>query len=623
MSTEEKRIKTVRVLVINKNRVLTKRDEAGNTALPFVKTENNGISVSELQENIRLITGMLLPINYSIRIDYDDMSDTFGTSVTSPDGGDFSDIHGFEWIDIDDYKRLSQEIIFALTRLCGVCLYQNPKESWVKIVWYLYSDNGKRRDIYFSEIKSRDDENKLPPSFWLTGIMLSLLCAFIFDRFFTFHMPGISVVIFSVVFLISGMITLRGKLKIFKPLPIISLLAVLTLSANYAIFNNELLNVFNFFALPICSCGFFFTARYNEKGKLINIISGVLHKLFFDSFKTVPVGFQFIEKTVSSKKHNKNITKSVLLGLMIGLPIVIVVLMLLSSSDSMFSYYMRQLNIGSIIGHSVLILLISTFLFSLFWCYRYDGRARGFDVSIRRNLHIVTAVTILVLLSVIYLIFSLIQLKYLYANSSGHLPGGLSYADYVHRGFGELNVVAVINIIIIGIFKITVAQVSKSAKLTLNIFLSLMVLFTINMLFSAMWRMYLYQVAFGFTHLRLYVDIYMVFISVVMIFIMLWIWMEKFSISRIIAATALIFYIVVNLAPIDYSIASLNIYRHNKYKTEIDVDYLNSLSVDAIGILKKENIYEPSIWQDRFRADYRTNWYEWNYNYSEGKKTVK
>ncbi len=618
MSTEEAKIITVKVLVINQERVLTAKDEAGNLVLPSLLTQSHGISIPALQETLTQITGVVLPIHYSIKIDYSEEATTFGTSVVSPDGGRFPDITGFEWVDIEDFKRLPQEITFALTRLCGVCLYQNPKESWVKIVWYLYSDDGKRRDKYLREVKSRDIENKLPPSFWLTGILLSLFSAFVFDRFFAFHIPGISVVIFSVVFLISGIITLRGKLKILRPMPLLSLAAILALSANYAVYNNEMLLVFNFFALPLCSCTFFFTARYSEKGRLINIIRGVLHKLFFDSLRTLPVGIQFIEKSVSSKKDHKSVARGVLFGFVIGLPIIIVVLLLLSSADTMFSFYMSQLNIGSILGHSLLTLLIATFLFSLFWCYRYEGRAAEFEVNVKKNWQVATAVTILVLLSFVYLLFSIIQFKYLYANVANHLPDGFNFTSYVHHGFGELNVVAVINIIIIGVFRMMVAPQSKNAKLTLNVFLSLMVLFTANMLVSSMWRMYLYQDFSGYTPMRLYVDIYMVFVLVALIFIMIWIWAEHFSVASAIASTALIFYIGVNLANINGSVAYLNIQRNK----QIDAVYLNSLSVDAIKVLKDKGLYDASLWKDRMDRDYRKNWYEWNYYYFEAKKIV-
>ena len=621
MSHPENEMKTIKVLVINKERVLTAKDEMGNLVLPTVKTEDHGISISALKENLQLITGMLLPINYSIKIDYDADVDTFGTSVSAPLGADFPDIEGFEWMDIDDYKRLPHEITYALTRLCGVCLYQNPKESWVKIVWYLYCDSGKRREKYLREIKSRDDENKLPPSFWLTGILLSLTSAFVFDRFFAFHIPGISVVIFSIVFLISGIITLRGKLKIFRPFPLILLAAVLALSINYAIFNNDMLIALNFFALPICSCGFFFTARYDEKGRLINIIRGILHKLFFDSFRTVPVGIHFIEKSVSSKKDNKSIARGVLFGLLIGLPIIIVVLMLLSSADTMFSYYMSQLNIGSIMGHLLLTLMIATFLFSLFWCYRYEGRADAFEVNVKRNWQVATAVTILFLLSIVYLLFSIIQFRYLYANGANHLPDGFSFTAYVHHGFGELNVVAVINILIIGMFKMMVTPNSKNAKITLNTFLSLMVLFTVNMLVSSMWRMYLYQDSTGYTPLRLYVDIYMVFVLVALVFIMVWIWSKGFSVASMIASTAVIFYIALNLANINGSVAYLNIERYKDHNQKADLVYLNSLSYDAINELKDNNVYEKSMWQDSFGN--RKNWFEWNYYYADAKKIVE
>ena len=102
---------------------------------------------------------------------------------------------------------------------------------------------------------------------------------------------------------------------------------------------------------------------------------------------------------------------------------------------------------------------------------------------------------------------------------------------------------------------------------------------------SALQRMYLYQREFGLTELRLYTTIFMVWISVVLlwfIFTLLRARRDRFAFGALLAGFAAIF--AINVMNPDALIASTNIDRMEDGK-RFDAYYLTTLSADAVPVL--------------------------------------
>lgn len=108
----------------------------------------------------------------------------------------------------------------------------------------------------------------------------------------------------------------------------------------------------------------------------------------------------------------------------------------------------------------------------------------------------------LVVINSVYLLFSLIQFSYLYGGDK--LPVVFTYAEYARRGFWELLAVTVINL---GILLSSMKFVKKDRGFypVILVFLSLLIVFSLNLLFSAHFKMSLYERAYGLTALRTYV----------------------------------------------------------------------------------------------------------------------
>ncbi|MBC7871156.1 MAG: DUF4173 domain-containing protein, partial [Chitinophagaceae bacterium] len=102
------------------------------------------------------------------------------------------------------------------------------------------------------------------------------------------------------------------------------------------------------------------------------------------------------------------------------------------------------------------------------------------------------------------------------------------------------------------------------------------------MLFSASRRMFLYEEAFGFTHLRVYVHVSIVWLAVTFAIValsLIRIRRNIFSLGLLLVAIG--FLVTMNLMNADLYIAQHNIARYEN-GAQLDTCYLQTLSVDAL-----------------------------------------
>ena len=85
---------------------------------------------------------------------------------------------------------------------------------------------------------------------------------------------------------------------------------------------------------------------------------------------------------------------------------------------------------------------------------------------------------------------------------------GLTYADYVHQGFGQLTVATALTLLVIWAAARKAPRATSEDRRWLRGSLGLLCLQTLVVVGSALHRMSLYQDAYGFTRLRLLVDVF-------------------------------------------------------------------------------------------------------------------
>lgn len=161
---------------------------------------------------------------------------------------------------------------------------------------------------------------------------------------------------------------------------------------------------------------------------------------------------------------------------------------------------------------------------------------------------------------------------------------GLTYADYVHQGFGQLTVATLLTLFVVW----AAARKVKDAptdRLWMRLSLGLLCLLTLVVVGSALHRMNLYQEAYGFTTLRLTVDVFEGWLGVVVLLVMVvgglghGRWLPRLALVT--GAVA-----VLGLAAInpDGWVAGRNIDRYEA-TGKLDIGYLQDLSADAAPVI--------------------------------------
>ncbi|MED3563161.1 DUF4173 domain-containing protein, partial [Bacillus xiapuensis] len=198
----------------------------------------------------------------------------------------------------------------------------------------------------------------------------------------------------------------------------------------------------------------------------------------------------------------------------------------------------------------------------------------------------VIAITVLVLMNVVYLLFAIVQFKYLF---SGTLKGDFTYAEYARKGFFELLFVSLINLSITIIVVNFVNRTTKVTKLLTQLLLTILILSSGVMLLSASMRLSIYEEAYGFSFIRVLSHSFMIFLAVIFVYTLIKIWIEKLSLFHFYFITALVYYSAINIIDLNQIVVKQNIARYEQ-TGKIDVHYLNNLS--STGVLGLIDLFE-------------------------------
>lgn len=118
--------------------------------------------------------------------------------------------------------------------------------------------------------------------------------------------------------------------------------------------------------------------------------------------------------------------------------------------------------------------------------------------------------TVLGSVNVLFATFVAVQLRYLFGGASLiEITPGLSYAEYVHKGFFELNTVVALVLPMLLMADSMLIRKSKMGLYTFRLLAGTQIALVLVILGSALMRMGLYQTEFGQSELRLYVTVFM------------------------------------------------------------------------------------------------------------------
>lgn len=338
------------------------------------------------------------------------------------------------------------------------------------------------------------------------------------------------------------------------------------------------------FSIYICGISGTFRNKEGSFKMLSDLICGTM----VSPFSNISDVSYSLNKSVSK---NKSILY-VIIGLAVSVPVLLVIIPLLVSSDAAFQGLISTIakNIGIYIADAFLSILFIPYVFSYAFSKKNNLKTGSETFaknkkSIRFSPSIVST-TFLCVISITYLVYLFSQLAYFFSAFSGILPEGYEYTAsvYARRGFFEMFAICVINIAIISIINIVTKRgsenkVSKPLKAA-EFFISM---FSIVLLTTAMSKMKLNIEIFGLSKYRLLVSMFMVMLLVIILFFVIHIFCPKVKYMQPIIIFCSALFIICAFADMDCVVAKYNVNAYSNNKIEsIDVNYLDNLSDSAV-----------------------------------------
>lgn len=407
---------------------------------------------------------------------------------------------------------------------------------------------------------------------------------------------GISMLIFQIICNTILIYILYRRKKISNIRGMLLLIPIILLSNTFILFSNKIFYVLNIIVIFILDLIMYATIIH-EKNYFKNEIKNTID-LLANTVINYNKGINYTKnktkeymKIIEDKKINRENIKRFFISLLIITVIVGVIILLLSSADSIFAnlfswigILVKKINkksIFSFIIRLLIILLMYIMFLSLILTMRKTKKIKRIQEERVEGKYITTIKLLLIILNIVYLVFCFIQIQSLFAKIN--ISVKFNYAEYARTGFFQLMVVSLINFAIILISNKNNSKKSKIIKI-LNL---LLVIFTIIIAISSMYRMYMYESEYGLTYLRIFVYIILITEIIEFIPVVIYIYNEKFDFLKWCFTIGIVSYCIINYIGIERIIINKNINMNNK--KEIDYIYINSIiTEDNYDILEKK-----------------------------------
>ena len=197
---------------------------------------------------------------------------------------------------------------------------------------------------------------------------------------------------------------------------------------------------------------------------------------------------------------------------------------------------------------------------------------------------------------------------------------GLTYAEYVHQGFGQLIVATALTLLVVWAASHKASVETAADRLWLRGALGLLCVLALVVVASALYRMNLYQEAYGFSQLRLLVDFFEAWLGLVVVGVIIaGITLRGRWIPRMALLSA---------AGMLLALAALNpdawIARHNLDRYEdtgkIDWAYFGDLSSDAVPTVATYPADVRACALPHLELTHEDDWLEWNLGRSRAER---
>lgn len=332
-------------------------------------------------------------------------------------------------------------------------------------------------------------------------------------------------------------------------------------------------------------------------------------------------GGWFFSKDKNIRKNNTLI--AVVIGFISAMAVLCVILPLLLRSDIIFSKLfgkiLEHINFVSLFWISITFIVGITLPYTFFIALcRYNLDMPGEETGRRmRYFDPLIGITCTSIISLIYLIYSAIQIIYLFIGMRVGLPENVTYAEYARGGFWELLFVSVINFLMI-----LLCMYLFRENVILKVLLTVICGCTFVMIMSSGYRMMMYIRQYNLTFLRVLVLWFLVVLALILIGMTVSIYKKRFLLFHYIVAVVGVMYIGFSYSRPDVIIAKYDI-AHWKNASESDFYYLmyGMSSIDAAPEIAKVDL-DDKEWNLVEKEYIRQSMYQYFLNISEDNEDI-
>ncbi|MGZ9225460.1 MAG: DUF4153 domain-containing protein [Anaerolineales bacterium] len=332
---------------------------------------------------------------------------------------------------------------------------------------------------------------------------------------------------------------------------------------------------------------------------LLDTIFGYLR--LFGSMIARPLGFAAEvrrEQPSLSQKRSAHIWP-VVRGFIIALPVTAIFASLLSSADPIFAQrfgdFIDLFNIDNLPEYIFRFVYILIFAYALAGAFLHAAQKSDEKIEektwIAPFLGFTEAAIVLGSLTVLFTLFVVIQFQYFFGGQANIGLEGYTFSEYARKGFGELVAVAFFSLLLLlGLGAITHRQ-TETQRRVFSGFGAGLVGLVIVMLVSAYQRLVLYETAYGFSRLRTYTHVFMIWLGLLLVgVVVLEMLRRERAIGLAMVLAAFGFVLSLNILNVDAFIVKQNIQREirgaagepSQGGVDLDAQYFLDLSDDAV-----------------------------------------
>jgi hypothetical protein len=437
-----------------------------------------------------------------------------------------------------------------------------------------------------------------PNRFWIIVILLG----WAFDFLFWKKPLGVNFALYAALVLITGIFLLRADGLRFARGSSLLLLSIAFLAAMTFV-RLEPMTVFLSVSAVLFLMGIFALTYLNgqwARYALLDYVFGFFR--LFGSMIARPLGFAAeirLEQPPQNPKRSAYIWP-VIRGIVIALPVIAIFGSLLSSADPIFAKrlddFIKLFKIENLPEYIFRLVYILVFAYALAGTFLHAAQKSNDMVEektwVSPFLGFTESAIVLASVVILFIAFVIIQFQYFFGGQANIHIEGYTFSEYARKGFGELVTVAFFSLLmLLGLGAITRRETELQRRVFSGLGVALVGL-VIVILISAYQRLALYEMAYGFSRLRTYTHVFMIwlgFLLVAVVFLEMTRRERAAGLAMVVAALG--FIVSLSLLNVDAFIVKQNIQREIRGvndkafaqgRADLDAQYFLDLSDDAI-----------------------------------------